>query len=64
MVTVIKIYVSFCLSFYDKAYTLFDYLPKGTPVFIDDFQKIVDRHGRLELEVANLLTEDLHQASL
>ena len=31
-------------------------LPKGTPVFIDDFQKIVDRHGRLELEVANLLT--------
>ena len=29
---------------------------KGTPVFIDDFQKIVDRHGRLELEVANLLT--------
>ena len=31
------------------------------PVFIDDFQKIVDRHGRLELEVANLLTEDLHQ---
>lgn len=49
------------LSLYDKAYTLFDYLPKGTPVFIDDFQKIVDRHGRLELEVANLLTEDLHQ---
>ena len=34
---------------------------KGAPVFIDDFQKIVDRHGRLELEVANLLTEDLHQ---
>ena len=60
MATVIKIYVSF-VSFYDKAYTLFDYLPKGTPVFIDDFQKIVDRHGRLELEVANLLTEDLHQ---
>ncbi len=25
------------------------------------FRKIVDRHGRLELEVANLLTEDLHQ---
>ena len=60
MVTVIKIYVSF-VSLYDNAYTLFDYLPKGTPVFIDDFQKIVDRHGRLELEVANLLTEDLHQ---
>lgn len=51
----------FLSLFYDKAYTLFDYLPKGTPVFIDDFQKIVDRHGRLELEVANLLTEDLHQ---
>ena len=51
----------FLSLFYDKAYTLFDYLPKGAPVFIDDFQKIVDRHGRLELEVANLLTEDLHQ---
>ena len=51
----------FLSLFYDKAYTLFDYLPKGTSVFIDDFQKIVDRHGRLELEVANLLTEDLHQ---
>jgi len=51
----------FLSLFYDKAYTLFEYLPKGTPVFIDDFQKIVDRHGRLELEVANLLTEDLHQ---
>lgn len=51
----------FLSLFYDKAYTLFDYLPKGAPVFIDDFQKIVDRHGRLELEVSNLLTEDLHQ---
>lgn len=51
----------FLSLFYDKAYTLFDYLPKEAPVFIDDFQKIVDRNGRLELEVANLLTEDLHQ---
>ena len=51
----------FLSLFYDKAYTLFDYLPKGTPVFIDDFHKIVDRHGRLELEVSNLLTEDLQQ---
>ena len=51
----------FLSIFYEKSYTLFDYLPKGTPLFIDDFQKIVDRHGRFELEVANLLTEDLHQ---
>lgn len=51
----------FLSIFYDASYTLFDYLPKGTPVFLDDFQKIVDRHGRFELEVANLLTEDLHQ---
>ena len=29
----------FLSLFYDKAYTLFDYLPKGTPVFIDDFQR-------------------------
>ncbi|MFA9467797.1 transcription-repair coupling factor [Streptococcus sp. E24BD] len=50
---------------YEHPHTLMDYLPTGTPVFFDDFQKIVDRHARFELEAANLLTDDLqHGKSL
>ncbi|ESV54796.1 transcription-repair coupling factor [Streptococcus agalactiae LMG 14747] len=48
--------------FYKKSYSLFDYFTKDTILFIDDFQKLMDRHARFEMEVANLLTEDL-QAS-
>ncbi|MFV8212332.1 transcription-repair coupling factor [Streptococcus pluranimalium] len=48
--------------FYEKSYSLFDYFTKDTILFIDDFQKLMDRHARFEMEVANLLTEDL-QAS-
>lgn len=51
----------FLSFFYEKAYTLLDYVPKGTPVFFDDFQKLVDKNARFDLEVANYLTEDLHQ---
>ncbi|MBW1568850.1 transcription-repair coupling factor, partial [Streptococcus sp. SPC0] len=38
-----------------------DYIPEGTPLFVDDFQKIVDRNAKLDLEIASLLTEDLQQ---
>ena len=51
----------FLSLFYDKAYTLFDYLPKGTPVFLSLIQKIVDRNGRLVLGVAIHLNEGLTQ---
>nr|WP_198039938.1 transcription-repair coupling factor [Streptococcus sp. S784/96/1] len=51
----------FLSYFYEKSYTLLDYIPKGTPLFIDDFQKLVDRNARFDLEVANYLTEELHQ---
>ena len=45
-----------------KLTPLFELPSKGNfCIHLNDFQKIVDRHGRLELEVANLLTEDLHQ---
>ncbi|MGT2934961.1 transcription-repair coupling factor [Streptococcus castoreus] len=47
--------------FYEKEWTVLDYIPKGTPLFFDDFQKLVDKNARFDLEVANLLTEDLHQ---
>ncbi|MFC3928001.1 transcription-repair coupling factor [Streptococcus caprae] len=52
----------FLSFFYDKSYRLLDYLPKGTPIFFDDFQKILDRNARFDLDVANLLTEDLQRS--
>ena len=51
----------FLSLFYAKEWTLLDYIPKGTPVFFDDFQKLVDRNAKFDLEVANLLTEDLQR---
>ncbi|MBM7641873.1 transcription-repair coupling factor [Streptococcus loxodontisalivarius] len=51
----------FLSYFYEKTYSLLDYVPKGTPLFFDDFQKLVDKNARFDLEVANYLTEDLHQ---
>ncbi|WP_159591583.1 transcription-repair coupling factor [Streptococcus halichoeri] len=49
----------FSSLFYAKEWTLLDYLPKETPIFIDDFQKIVDKNATFDLETAHLLTEDL-----
>lgn len=50
------------LSFlYEKTWTILDYLPKGSPIFLDDFHKIADRQAMFEKEVAELLTEDLHK---
>lgn len=51
----------FLSYFYEKTYHLLDYVPKSTPIFFDDFQKLVDRNARFDLELANYLTEDLHQ---
>ncbi|MEQ9810997.1 transcription-repair coupling factor [Streptococcus jiangjianxini] len=49
----------FLSFFYDNHYSLFDYFTRDTVLFIDDFQKLMDRHARFELEVANLMTDDL-----
>lgn len=49
----------FLSLFYEQSCSLLDYLPAGMPIFYDDFQKIVDRHARFEMETANLLTDDL-----
>lgn len=51
----------FLAYFYDKTYSLLDYLPQGTPIFFDDFQKLTDRNATLNLEIANYLTENLQQ---
>src|SRR5699024_12518912 len=34
-----------------------------TPVFFDDFQKVIDRNAKVDLEVANLLTEELQRGN-
>ncbi len=51
----------FVSLFYEKEWTLLDYIPKGTPIFFDDFQKIMDKNTKFDLEIANLLAEDLQQ---
>ena len=48
--------------FYQNEWTILDYLPKHSPIFFDDFQKIMNRHAQFQLEVANLLTEDLQNS--
>lgn len=45
----------------EKSCSLLNYIPKGTPIFFDDFSKLIDRNSRFELDVANLLTEDLQK---
>ncbi|MER0122176.1 transcription-repair coupling factor [Streptococcus sp. ZJ93] len=52
----------FLSYFYEKEWTLLDYLPRHAPVFFDDFHKIADRHAQFDVEVAELLTQDLQKA--
>ena len=52
----------FLSLFYQKEWTILDYLPTHTPIFFDDFQKIMDKHAQFELEVANILTDDLQNS--
>ena len=52
----------FLSFFYQKEWTILDYLPTHTPIFFDDFQKIMDKHVQFELEVANILTDDLQNS--
>lgn len=46
---------------YEKEWTIFDYLPKNSPLFFDNFHKIMDTHAQFEKEVAELLTDDLQK---
>ncbi len=52
----------FLSFFYQKEWTILDYLPTHTPIFFDDFQKIMDKHAQFALEVANILTDDLQNS--
>ncbi|MGT2757640.1 transcription-repair coupling factor [Streptococcus ovuberis] len=45
--------------FYEKEWTLLDYLPKQSLIFLDDFHKIQDSHAKFDLELAEYLTDNL-----
>ncbi len=51
--------------FYEKQWTLLDYLPKHTPIFIDDFQKINEMDHKITQETAEfILSEKLLSRSI
>lgn len=52
----------FLSIFYEKEWTLLDYLPKQSPIFLDDFHKMMDSHAQFEKEVAEMLTDDLQHS--
>ncbi|MBP2624103.1 transcription-repair coupling factor [Streptococcus oricebi] len=52
----------FLSFFYEKEQTILDYLPKGSKVFLDDYQKIMDQNSQFEIELTNILTEDLQNS--
>ena len=52
----------FLSCFYEKEWTILDYLPKHTPIFFDDFQKIMERNAQFDLETAAILTENLQNS--
>ncbi|HEL1613513.1 TPA: transcription-repair coupling factor [Streptococcus suis] len=51
----------FLSCIYEQTWTLLDYLPKGSPLFLDDFHKISDKQAQFEKEIADLLTDDLQK---
>lgn len=51
--------------FYEKKWTLLDYIPKHTPVFIDDFQKITEMNHKTAQETAEFsLSEKILNRSI
>ncbi|HEL1702391.1 TPA: transcription-repair coupling factor [Streptococcus suis] len=51
----------FLSCIYEQSWTLLDYLPKSSPLFLDDFHKIADKQAQFEKEIAELLTDDLQK---
>lgn len=47
---------------YEKTWTILDYLPSSGLLFLDDFQRIMEKHASFELEVAEMLTQDLQKS--
>lgn len=52
-------FLSLC---YDKTWTVFDYIEKDTPIFFDDYQKLMNQYEAFERELAQYFTEELQNS--
>ncbi|HGQ0693430.1 TPA: transcription-repair coupling factor [Streptococcus pneumoniae] len=52
-------FLSLC---YDKTWTVFDYIEKDTPIFFDDYQKLINQYEVFERELAQYFTEELQNS--
>lgn len=52
-------FLSLC---YDKTWTVFDYIEKNTPIFFDDYQKLMNQYEIFERELAQYFTEELQNS--
>lgn len=52
-------FLSLC---YDKTWTVFDYIEKDTPIFFDDYQKLMNQYEFFERELAQYFTEELQNS--
>ena len=52
-------FLSLC---YDKIWTVFDYIEKDTPIFFDDYQKLMNQYEVFERELAQYFTEELQNS--
>ncbi len=52
-------FLSLC---YNKTWTVFDYIEKDTPIFFDDYQKLMNQYEVFERELAQYFTEELQNS--
>ncbi|HEU5994159.1 TPA: transcription-repair coupling factor [Streptococcus pneumoniae] len=52
-------FLSLC---YDKTWTVFDYIEKDTPIFFDDYQKLMNQYEVFERELVQYFTEELQNS--
>ncbi|HEV5838248.1 TPA: transcription-repair coupling factor [Streptococcus pneumoniae] len=52
-------FLSLC---YDKTWTIFDYIEKDTPIFFDDYQKLMNQYEVFERDLAQYFTEELQNS--
>ncbi|CKL59582.1 transcription-repair coupling factor [Streptococcus pneumoniae] len=52
-------FLSLC---YDKTWTVFDYIEKDTPIFFDDYQKLMNQYEVFERDLEQYFTEELQNS--
>ncbi|TVX65454.1 transcription-repair coupling factor [Streptococcus pneumoniae] len=52
-------FLSLC---YDKTWTVFDYIEKDTPIFFDDYHKLMNQYEVFERDLAQYFTEELQNS--